>query len=199
MPQSLRSPFLIQNLRTPMLFNGWLIDWVNIACVFFHFLIGNHLRFRLHFYFIRSTITMPISRLELAEFGRFVSGKYRLLKCADFEAYSRVQSINQSTIIKHGSAQTLRHILVFNQSINHRITWECTDFEASPRADFISKLETENVEVKIERAHGPSRQVLQTTSSNGKKQLAPTVCCTRLAKFDTVRYCTSRSPVTPVD
>ena len=38
---------------------------------------------------------MPISRLELAEFGRFVSGKYRFLKRADFEAYPRTQSINQ--------------------------------------------------------------------------------------------------------
>ena len=29
---------------------------------------------------------MPIDRLELAEFGRFVSGKYQFLKCADFAA-----------------------------------------------------------------------------------------------------------------
>ena len=27
-----------QSLRTPMLFNGWLIDWVNVACTFFPFL-----------------------------------------------------------------------------------------------------------------------------------------------------------------
>ena len=28
MPQSLGTPFLLQSLRTPMLFDGWLIDWV---------------------------------------------------------------------------------------------------------------------------------------------------------------------------
>ena len=47
---------------------------------------------------------MPIGRLELAEFGRFVPGQYRCLKwadfaaktgCADFAGFSRTQSINQ--------------------------------------------------------------------------------------------------------
>ena len=47
---------------------------------------------------------MPIGRLELDEFGRFVSEKYRFLKWADFEANMgcldletcpRTQSINQ--------------------------------------------------------------------------------------------------------
>ena len=95
MSQNLRIPFLLQSLRTPMWFNGWLIDWVNVACTFFHFFVENHFRFRLFFCFVRSTITRPIGRLELAEFGWFVSGKYRFLKCTDFEAYPRSQSINQ--------------------------------------------------------------------------------------------------------
>ena len=81
-----------QSLRTPMLFNGWLIDWVNVACSFFSFFVRYHLSFRLHFGFIRRMITMPIGRLELAEFGRFVSGKYRFLKCADFAAYPRART-----------------------------------------------------------------------------------------------------------
>ena len=38
---------------------------------------------------------MPIGRLELAEFGRFVSGKYRFLECVDFEVYLRTQSVNR--------------------------------------------------------------------------------------------------------
>ena len=37
-------------------------------------------------------ITTPIGRLDLEEFGRFLSGKYRFLKCADFEA--RTESAN---------------------------------------------------------------------------------------------------------
>ena len=32
---------------------------------------------------------MPIGRVKLAEFGRFVSGKYRFLKCTDFAAKTR--------------------------------------------------------------------------------------------------------------
>ena len=44
-------------------------------------------------------IPMPIDGVNLAEFGRFVSGKYRFLKCADFEAYPRSQSINQPSNI----------------------------------------------------------------------------------------------------
>ena len=75
-----------------MLFNGWLIDWVSVARTLFHFFVGRHLRFRLHFCFLRRMITMPIGRLELAEFGRFVSRKYRFLKCADFEAYPRTDT-----------------------------------------------------------------------------------------------------------
>ena len=46
MSQSLRTPFLLQSLRTSMLFDGWLIDWINVACTFFHFSVGYHLRFR---------------------------------------------------------------------------------------------------------------------------------------------------------
>ena len=58
-------------------------------------------------------------------------------ECADFEANSRTQSINQSTIEWQRSAQTMRHTLVLNQSINHWITWECADFEANTGcADF---------------------------------------------------------------
>ena len=38
MLQSLRTSFLLQKLRTPMLFNGWLIDWVSVAGSLFHFL-----------------------------------------------------------------------------------------------------------------------------------------------------------------
>ena len=38
---------------------------------------------------------MPIGRLNSVQFGRFVSGKYRFLKCADFEACPSTQSINQ--------------------------------------------------------------------------------------------------------
>ena len=37
MSQSLRTPAVLQSLRTPMLLNGWLIDLVNVACIFFHF------------------------------------------------------------------------------------------------------------------------------------------------------------------
>ena len=85
MPQSLRTPSLLQSLRTHMLFDGWLIDWIRVACVFPSF-AGYYLRFRFHFCFIQSTITIPIGGLELAEFGRFVSGKDRFLKCAAFEA-----------------------------------------------------------------------------------------------------------------
>ena len=74
----------------------WLIDWLSerCSCSFFPFFVGNHFRFRLHFCFKRSTTTMPIGRLELAEFGRFVSGKYRFLKCSDFSDYhhKRIQT-----------------------------------------------------------------------------------------------------------
>ena len=73
-----------------------LIDWLDKCWLyFFPFFVENHLRFRLHFCFIRKMIIMPIVRLKLAEFGRFVSGKCRFLECADFEAYPRTQSINQ--------------------------------------------------------------------------------------------------------
>ena len=73
----------------------WLIDWVNVVCTFFPFSARYHLSFRLHFCFIQSMITRPIGRLELAEFGRFGSGENRFIKCPDFEAYPRTQSINQ--------------------------------------------------------------------------------------------------------
>ena len=75
-----------QSLRISMYFDDWLINWVNVACTSFPSFLDNHLRFCLHFCFIRRMISMPIGRLELTEFGRFVSGKYRFLKCADFEA-----------------------------------------------------------------------------------------------------------------
>ena len=42
---------------------------------------------------------MPIGRLELAEFGRSLSGKYRPLKYADFEAYPRSQSQNPTNLL----------------------------------------------------------------------------------------------------
>ena len=65
----------------------WLIDWLGKSCLyFFPVFVGNHPEFRLHFCFTRRMITMPIGRLELAKFGRFVSGKCRFLKCAGFEA-----------------------------------------------------------------------------------------------------------------
>ena len=67
----------------------WLIDWVKIACTFFPLFLENRLKFGLHVYFIRRLITRPIGRLDLAECGRFFSGNYRFLKCADFEAYPR--------------------------------------------------------------------------------------------------------------
>ena len=86
MPQSLRNPLLLQSLRTPLWFGGWLIDWVNVACTSFSFFLENHLEIRLHFCFMRRMITRPISRLDLAEFGRFLSGKFRFLNCPDFAA-----------------------------------------------------------------------------------------------------------------
>ena len=67
----------------------WLIDWVNVACASFPFFLKNRLEFCVHVYFIRRSITRPIGRLDLAEFGRCLSGKYGFLKCADFEAYPR--------------------------------------------------------------------------------------------------------------
>ena len=74
----------------------WLIDWLDKHCLyFFPFFLNNHLRLGLYFCFIQRMILMPIDKLELAEFGRFFTGKYRFLKCADFEAYPRTQSINQ--------------------------------------------------------------------------------------------------------
>ena len=71
----------------------WLIGW--LGKTLFPFFVENRLRFRLHLCFIQMMITTPIGRLELAEFGRFVSRKHRFLKCADFEAYPHSQSINQ--------------------------------------------------------------------------------------------------------
>ena len=83
----------------------WLIGWLDKHCLyFFSIFLGNHLRFGLYFCFRQRMITRPIDRLELAEFGPFVSGKYRFSKCADFEAKTgcadfeacpRTQSINQ--------------------------------------------------------------------------------------------------------
>ena len=87
MPQSLRTPFLLQSLRTPLWFDGWLIDWVDIACTSFPFFLKkNHLRFGLHFCFIQWMIPMPIGRLEVGRVWLVFSGKYQFLKCADFEA-----------------------------------------------------------------------------------------------------------------
>ena len=87
--------FCFKSLCSPMLFGGWLIDWVNVAGTPFPFFLENHCRFGLHFCFIRRMITMPIGRQELAEFGRFVAGKYRFLKCADFEAYPYTKMIRE--------------------------------------------------------------------------------------------------------
>ena len=114
-PQSLRTPFLLQSLHTPLWFDGWLIDWVHIACTFFPFFSKkNHLRFDFHFFSIRKMTFMPLDRLEWSSLVGLFPGSI------DFQ-----------------SAQTLRHTLVLNQSINHRITWGCADFEAKTGcADF---------------------------------------------------------------
>ena len=94
-PQSLRTPVFASKSAYPDVIR-WLIDWLAEGCLyFFPFFLENHLGFRLHFCSIRSMITMPIGGLKLAELGRVVSGKCRFLKCADFEAYPRTQSINQ--------------------------------------------------------------------------------------------------------
>ena len=50
-PQSLRTAVVPQSLRTPVWFGGWLIDWVNVACISFPFFLENHLNFGLHFWF----------------------------------------------------------------------------------------------------------------------------------------------------
>ena len=64
-------------------------------------------------------------------------------------------SINQSTVEQRGSAQTskqkrsaqtLRHILVLNQSINRWTTWECADFAAKTEcADFEAYPRTQSI------------------------------------------------------
>ena len=38
---------------------------------------------------------MRVGRLKLVEFDRFVSGKYRFLKCADFEGKNGVRRQNE--------------------------------------------------------------------------------------------------------
>ena len=126
----------------------WLIDWLSKRCLYFfsNVLQKTILDSVFTFCFIRSTISMPIGRLKLAEFGRFVFGKYRFSKCADFEAYPRTQSINQPLnnmgmrrLCSKNGVCRLWGISSWsiNQSINHWITWECADFAAKTEcADF---------------------------------------------------------------
>ena len=77
--------FTSQSAHSPVIW--WLIDWLGRHCWYvFPFPLKNRLRFVFAFVFIRRMILMPVDGLELAEFGRFFSGKYRFLKCADFDA-----------------------------------------------------------------------------------------------------------------
>ena len=89
MPQSLCTPLLFRSLRTLMLFDDWLIDAWTLLVVFLRCFSKTILDSVFPYIFYEGWLLWADNRQELAEFGWFVSGKYRLLKCADFAAHPR--------------------------------------------------------------------------------------------------------------
>ena len=161
-----------QSLRTPMLFDGWLIDWVQ----------GNASK-SAHSHVIRWLIDWLSTRICLKVWAPrfcfkvcalpcysmvdwlieyedmpqslgipFLLQSLRTLKNRHFPETNRPNSANSSLPmglvivlrLKQKWRQSLRWLsrkmeknyrqCLPNQSINHRNTWECADFEAYPRA-----------------------------------------------------------------
>ena len=55
----------------------WLIDWAHLVLTFFLCILEDYSRWCGLIRFIRRVITMKIGKLDLAEFGRLVFGKYK--------------------------------------------------------------------------------------------------------------------------
>ena len=119
MPQSLRTPVLLQSLRILIWFGGWLIDWVNVACTSFPFFLENHLEFDLPSCFMRRLITRPIGRLDLADF---------FLGSIDFQSAQTLKQKRGAKILRH--IFVLSHLTVyfrycfFNNSKNINWSWD---------------------------------------------------------------------------
>ena len=79
--QTIRTPFLHQTIRTPMLLDDWLNDWCALLATFPPFFLKNRFTCGVSFSFMLRISTTHMGRLDQAEFGWIVSGKLRLQKC----------------------------------------------------------------------------------------------------------------------